>query len=191
MKQGLTVTTGRRCEPRLLGARLRATQFRCLNALEWVRCGEGSSKSGVWTPDHNPPVGGRTCGTWFVRLIDKAPVGSSIVASNFFFFLPRSPRLFSSAPGKSTLQLFFTLSLSQHIIVNLGLFGTRGLEPVHELPLHTREILLLVHQLDSASTMSLLPVALYGLEVPPGETLVPAAIEFPATVSSPSIVPRN
>ncbi|KAH8890819.1 hypothetical protein GQ53DRAFT_824074 [Thozetella sp. PMI_491] len=29
---------------------------------------------------------------------------------------------------------------------------------------------------------SLLPVALYGLEVPPGETLVPAAIEFPATI---------
>ena len=31
--------------------------------------------------------------------------------------------------------------------------------------------------------MAMLPVALYGLEVPPGETLVPAAIEFPATVS--------
>lgn len=28
----------------------------------------------------------------------------------------------------------------------------------------------------------LLPVALYGVEVPPGEIMVPAAIEFPATV---------
>ncbi|KAK3394472.1 hypothetical protein B0H63DRAFT_47069 [Podospora didyma] len=30
--------------------------------------------------------------------------------------------------------------------------------------------------------MSLLPVALYGLEVPPGDIMVPAAIEFPATI---------
>jgi FK506-binding nuclear protein len=28
----------------------------------------------------------------------------------------------------------------------------------------------------------LLPVAVYGLEVPPGEVMVPAEIEFPATV---------
>jgi len=30
---------------------------------------------------------------------------------------------------------------------------------------------------------SLLPVAVYGLEVPPGDILVPAQFEFPATVS--------
>jgi hypothetical protein len=29
----------------------------------------------------------------------------------------------------------------------------------------------------------LLPVALYGLEVPAGEIMIPAAAEFPATVS--------
>lgn len=31
--------------------------------------------------------------------------------------------------------------------------------------------------------MPLLPVAVYGLEVPAGEMLVPALAEFPATVS--------
>jgi FK506-binding nuclear protein len=31
---------------------------------------------------------------------------------------------------------------------------------------------------------SLLPVALYGLEVPPGEMMIPAAADFPATVSA-------
>jgi hypothetical protein len=30
---------------------------------------------------------------------------------------------------------------------------------------------------------SMLPVALYGLEVPAGEIMIPAASEFPATVS--------
>lgn len=29
----------------------------------------------------------------------------------------------------------------------------------------------------------LLPVALYGLEVPPGDIMIPAAVDFPATVS--------
>lgn len=32
--------------------------------------------------------------------------------------------------------------------------------------------------------MPMLPVALYGLEVPPGDILIPAAADFPATVSS-------
>ncbi len=32
---------------------------------------------------------------------------------------------------------------------------------------------------------SLLPVAVYGLEVPPGEILIPAAMDFPATVCIP------
>jgi hypothetical protein len=38
--------------------------------------------------------------------------------------------------------------------------------------------------------MSAVPGPVYGLEVPPGEILIPAAMEFPASVSS-SLVPQK
>lgn len=51
-------------------------------------------------------------------------------------------------------------------------------------PLHTQDREFQTEQRSLPTIASMLPVAVYGLKVPAGDVMIPAIVDFPATVSS-------